>query len=691
MNEAELERLDDHQICLRFNKSFVKQNRIIAQEIYNAISYSCENSIYQDELSENENENVIFSKVLQQIEDKSIKERLHESVNQARLEILNSDVIRKQFFRKIELISFKKYNENGIEKTVFNEEELWLNINNEEVKRIWDSKEGKARKHWSWESVKTMLEAFQSTILNQYSFCDSKGFFLYKLSAIFPKYYGDPKKINGYLIISSKDSSYDESIINVYNNLLRAISAQYIKLVNKHSGNLLKNKKMENHLMEEITRELPVLNFGDANFEDTKLKRWIDIVCKMSEESIHESKNLEFLIGIGPKAYHEIHFKKYILPFDHLVSPISDGIKIIHFLKSYYSLFESSNNRIIWFDEYCHFLGIYEFNDETELFKKSKDKMPLFAKIKGRNQFELIYGKNPIIRVKDGVSINLNNNDEIEKAIVNATHKCFYDYPWIRKQFSQDKFTETKKINKLIDNFSHFVSSIVNKTKIEGYGSSYIVVNEFFGSSTELIKKEDANVEISDWKVEFESQSKNLSERLTKHSSPIISIEDLLDYDNIKNQEIFDDVLNEVLLLSRLDGSILVRLKSDGVYVSPSQFAVPLVVNKGQTIHFDYFDLRNNGRLKVSCSESINEKFYNNKVTTFEELQAFISDIDTGKGFNRENLNFKELTFLNSSGTRHHSLYGLSLTVIEPLYMVVLSEDGKIRVFWNGLIFNSLN
>ena len=47
-------------------------------------------------------------------------------------------------------------------------------------------------------------------------------------------------------------------------------------------------------------------------------------------------------------------------------------------------------------------------------------------------------------------------------------------------------------------------------------------------------------------------------------------------------------------------------------------------------------------------------------------------------------INQDRLSFLNSAGTRHHSLWGISITAKEPLFTIALSEDGSVRVFWAG-------
>lgn len=686
--DEELESLRDNQINLNFSPNFIIQNSQIASELNEIINKYCCPPDFMVVSDEKNTLDLIFAKILVELDKKCINERLHESILLARLEILNDETKRKLFLKKIKLLSFKRNNNETLLNQDRYKDKIWYNLQN--INPLWNEEKEAVRHLPSWKESKDLLEAFQSTILNQYSFCTSKGFYLYKLDEISVKYYKESKEIEGYLIVVSKDSTNDMYIRDICNNILKAIRAFCNRRTPKSKPNI--GGKLENVLLLKISKTIQYENF----LEEDVFTRWIDFVYKMAKESIHESKNIEFNVGIGPKYFHEVHLKKYIPPLENLISPSSNEVKIIHFLKSYFSLFEAKNNKIIWFDEQCHFLGIFEYPNEKELFSSYNSENLLLAKIKGKDFFELYKGSNtPVIRIKNNKYIDLNNHSKIREAIQIVNRKIFVEPPnYDKLEIRQSESSAVENV--IINNFADFVDCIINKTKIAGIGTSYIIINDFFFASPNSKKTTKNSNLVNEWKVDFNSQSKNLSEQLKKYQTPVLSIEDLKRFNEFKFSEYFENTLNELLLLTRLDGSILIRLKNNGIHVNPSQFAIPLIMRKSQIEHFDYFKLRNSGTSLWENFDSkslfqINSNFYENRVTEFNHLELFISDIDKGNGFIKDSneVNLKNLTFLNSSGTRHHSLYGLSLSVKEPIYVVVISEDGNTRVFWNGLIFHN--
>ena len=686
-SKNDLKNLEKHEICLNFYKRFVSENSKIAEEISNLIQVTLEEGLELNlSLNDTDIVNLLFLKILPELNDNSIRERLYEIVIVTRLELLNSSIIRKDFFKKIKLLSFKRGEENRDDNLDDNEKELWSNMS--EAENIWNKNKNNIRHTWTWSKVKEMLEAFQSTILNQFSFCGDNGFRLYKLPSINPKYDNVRSSIHGNLILISDQIDSDKIIRKSIENYLEELQL-YLDRNSKKPRRISRiEKTQESDLLTKISeglfkrlRSSVIYRKPNSSIKRNVLLRWSNILHKISNESIHERKNIEFLVGIGTKSFHEIHFKKYVEPFDYLKSSNTDIIKIVHFIKSYFSLFEVQNNRIIWFDELGHFLGIFEFNSLSQILA-SANKNPVFlANIKGKNSFDILHKtKSPIIRVKNGKYIDLKVFSELFTPISNVTEKIFLN---------------NKCSKQLVDNFSSLITRIVNETIIIGSGTSFIILNDLDSNNL----KEN----VSNWKVKFEFQSKNLSERLTKYESPVLALEDLLEFGEGTNQDLVDKIIKEILLLTKLDGSILVKLNEKGVFINPSQFTVPLIAvgetkeeepKEFQMEHFDYFELRNKGKIFQNDSldriVAVNDKFYENSATTVEELQMFIADIDYEEIFtNVKNARLKELTFLNSSGTRHHSLYGLSLSAKEPLYVVVLSDDGQIRVFWNGLVFYS--
>jgi hypothetical protein len=49
----------------------------------------------------------------------------------------------------------------------------------------------------------------------------------------------------------------------------------------------------------------------------------------------------------------------------------------------------------------------------------------------------------------------------------------------------------------------------------------------------------------------------------------------------------------------------------------------------------------------------------------------------------------KSLSFLTSSGTRHHSLWGITMSSRQRMFVVTLSQDGRVSVFWDGRLIPS--
>jgi hypothetical protein len=664
--KQELENLEDNEICLNFYERFVAENSTIAQEISESIQKSISNLHTEVELDDDYTLDSLALKIITDLKSKSIQERLHEIIAITRYELLkNTEQIQDLFFRKIELLSFKK----GKESIDSTKNELWSKI--PEVREIWKN-ESSIRHSWTWTKVQEMLEAFQSIILNQFSFCGEDGLSLYKLNEISFDYQEIPQTIYAYVILVSGSNTDNRVVIQSLTNFLNALRDHLNE--NKLKTGLIRHKKPKGNkypLAKLIKETLdPVIN--KSSFA---LDRWCKIVDNISKEAVHEKKGIEFLVGIGPKSFHELHFKKYIAPHDYLIASNVDVIKIVHFLKSYFSLFEIKNKRIIWFDDKGHFLGIFEFNTIANILSSAENQPLLLARIDGKNNFDILHKKEaePIIRVKKGEIIELNLiNDNIETPILKLTNKLFS--------------AGTEQHKDLIKSFSTFIKKLVIKTIMTDTATSFIVYNDL--CSYKYPKSDEIK-----WKVEFHFQSKNLSERLDKYDFPVLTKEDLKLNETKSGQELVSKIIEEILLLAKLDGSILIKLTDEGIQISPSQFTAPLI-NKGTKTdpdyaHFDYFELKKQGKVNNEDDEinAVNDKFYENEVTTLEDLQRFINDIDNEGDYIKGNEDLKKLAFLNSAGTRHHSLYGLSLSAKEPLYVVVLSEDGQVRIFWNGLLF----
>ncbi len=664
---SKIEDVNCNKVNLDFCRDFIIQNQNISKDIYNIIDKNCKLLTEGESVVTGELIDFIFSKIILELDRKCIKDRLKESVTLARYAILNDKNTQKAFFEKIELLSFNRNQDKLKSDEHSYKDKIWFDTDT--TKKEWEEKKEEIRHSPSWKESKDLLEAFQSIILNEYSFCEANGFFLYKLDDINIQYYKEKKELEGYLIVVAQNNQEANIVKEISNNLLKAIRAfcRKRKHPKKYNGN-----KLENKLLESIVHTIEY----DTFLEENVFARWIDFVYKMSKEAISESKNIEFNIGIGAKYFHEVHLKRYIPPLDNLISTSSNELKIIHFLKSYYSLFGANNDKIIWFDEQYHFLGIFEYPNDKELFNNDnyKDKF-LIAKIKGKDFFELYKGGIlPVVRIRDNKFINLNNQTEIERNI-KSIHR---------------------KINikeAIVENFSLFVNRVINKTKITGSGTSYIIINDIKDTKNSNNSNDKEKSFDNPWKVNFDKQTKNLSARLKKYESPIISISDLKNFQKFEKSEYFENILNELLLLTYLDGSIVIRLNINGVYINPSQFAIPLIHRNDSIEHFDYFKLKNEGEKSLATTniDRINNAFYGNRVNDTSHLESFIADIDRGNGFLKESKNLKDLTFLNSSGTKHHSLYGLSLSVKEPMYVVVMSEDGNIRIFWNGFVFYNSN
>jgi len=657
-----LSHLEVNQINLRFDDEFVDLSGKIALDVWNIlvdVLISKAKDILDDVQIKPYNSaydrflDLLFDEVRNKIDELTIYGRLQEAVNISRSKILHKTEIGNLFFKKLELLSFGKDTE------IFDGHSL------SEIKDKWyknNAPNQSVRNHYSWLKTKTLLECMQSAMLSEYSFCGSSGYNLFKYSTQKLMYGEKHPELDFYLILVSSNCKCElqeikkifglfyESINEVYKNIYKQKETDFINFLNNESHN------DDDVIVDNIAGRIKKIKSN--NFDKNVIKRWTQIVHNLSKEAVHESKNVSFLVGFGPQIICDVYFKTYLKIKEKLSQINSEIDQIVHFIKSYYSIFEHKNNKVIWFDDYGRFIGIYDYSGNLNalLNHKQIQEKTIFTMIHSKNEFDVYSGSvNPIIRIKGGKIIDIINTN-LKESISIATSKI---------QINTDGLPNA------INAFLYDLSTSAQSKRI---GTSMIVVNS------------DIKHNKDDWKHSLETQSKKLTFELEKFSNPFLSIKDFINIFSSQNDFLIKEkIINEVLLLTKLDGSLLIELKDEKLYISPSNFALPLYKDENKdTRHFDYFKLKNDKSTDGKVEDVI-EAIETGNTPNFELIKDFIN-----KGDEIENTNkpYKNLTFLNSAGTRHHSLWGLSLTTTDSLFVVTVSESSEIRVFWNGLYIN---
>lgn len=558
--------------------------------------------------------------------------------------------------------------------------------------------ENKYEGKWYGETRKKAIEGIeilQTILFNAPAFCSKHGFSLHR------------KKIDASLvsIILGRDGIYELNKVqclqvkNLFDLMMTAIDS--ILDCNKYKERK-KGSLKSNPIVDEVLNQLEISN----SEEKTKIEFFLIFAWKLSLEAIHEGRELSFLLGFGHAEEPEIRCRNPIRLPKYLSQEGADLGLLVHFVKSYFSLF-GDEDRILWFNQYARCQGLYERapEDPKERWLEDWPEACYFVRIKGKGQLDVLKQEitgafkkqhRPRIRIKDDNVVNLKSLTDIQYRVFLATTHVFQSHP-SRAQWVMQ-----------------LIAKVVDRLREAAHGAGLVVVNKDIGSYSP-----------GNWRISINNQVKPLVPELERFRS----IEETL---KENGNELNEHLINEICLLAELDGAVYLVFKDEKMCAYPARHFSPLVNENKQSKNnlqlLDFYKWTEKGRKKHNKNdekikklfENLNSEFKNindvdiNKLGTKSEFEKeFKKRVKDLKPFDQietlklytacirgsielkpENVVPKaiaELSFLTSSGTRHHSLWGITLSSKQRLFVVSLSQDGRVSVFWDGRLIPSFD
>ena len=570
-------------------------------------------------------------------------------------------------------------------------------------------------KDWYGETRKKAMEGIevlQTILFNAPGFCNDLGLFVERRLFDNSPVYLLLGRDKGYKLNQIRYSEVREMFSQIANAFSLLLSKRnYIKQP--------KILKSENNLtVKEILKILKK--------EDRKLPKGIDgflnFALELSVEAIHEGHELSFLLGFGHAETPELRCQKPIRLPEHLSVEGVNYKLLVHFVKSHFSLF-SREDRVLWFNHNARCLGLYERaqQDPKESWLEGWPNDCYFIRIKGKGLFDILKidttgtskrQHRTRIRVKGDIVVDMESKSDIQyKTIVSAALVFL------------DSISDSACNPKTIYNYnrvqwvSELIAKVADQLREDAHGAGLVIVNE------------DKNNE-GEWRVPIEKQVKSL----------VPDLEDFKVEVQFKNkyESPTDNLVNEICLLAKLDGAVFLKFKDTSMCAYPARHFFPLVdINgKGQML-LDFYEWSNEviktkgGEVKIEdlrkylennlnnikianldkgfkCEHEDNErnlfekelldcssalKPFNNLeilklyATCIRGLPKQLGDLEIDDAIR---IACTDLAFLNSSGTRHHSLWGITLSSKQRLFVVSLSQDGRVSVFWDGRFIPSI-
>jgi len=434
---------------------------------------------------------------------------------------------------------------------------------------------------------------------------------------------------------------------------------------------------------QTVTEIRRILSFTKKYPYVRGVERFLLFCVELSKISIHEGHELSFFIGFGHADVPEFHIRQRLQFPDHLTNDSVDLPHLVHFVKAHFNAFTQGGS-VLWFDEGggCH--GSYIRPDDEPRVRWLHDWEDgcLFVEIKKKGQFDVLEVEpnqtyRPRVRVIGGKVVDLQSTSAIEKQIALPMNWVFSD----------------EKQRLYVTHVVQEVAKLLRETTSEGAG--LVIAN----------LSEEIN---SDWRVPLIHQVKSLVPKLREHIH-----EHKWDLTNRKKGESVKSLVQRICQQALLDGAVFIKVLGNTIVSDPACHFIPLIEENGLRKLLDFYALADEGArsAEVADREAVSAAFPKEGIASlfstgekspkelldychrFAQLGALRTYTAAISGIvPNVNRNFtpglrkeiRDLAFLTSSGTRHHSLWGISLSSKNPVLVVTISKDGRTSVFWDG-------
>jgi len=229
------------------------------------------------------------------------------------------------------------------------------------------------------------------------------------------------------------------------------------------------------------------------------------------------------------------------------------------------------------------------------------------------------------------------------------------------------------------------VNQLVDLLLARTHGTSFIISFRDAGLEAKRLD--------SHWRSTIATQAKTLIPDFSRLQAPLAPYKQLVDYAS-KNSK--PEFLNFMAELANLDGGLRLHLsKNEGLQVWAAQQFIPLLtVSEKKTKDIRLLDLKMDEKLlgNGSTDESHLPKNASDIIEELPGVKTLFKALNGGMKFTESSIKkyVDALSFLDHSGTKTHSLWGMSMTAAEACLGVVISSDGHVYVFHDGREFTRL-
>ncbi|MGH7770805.1 MAG: hypothetical protein ACREQA_01045 [Candidatus Binatia bacterium] len=520
-----------------------------------------------------------------------------------------------------------------------------------------------------WDRLLEGIEAIQSLVFNEPRFCEPSGLLLDRFKL------GDDDSYM-YLIAGFHETLPSLSRYLSFRDDIETLLKGADKLIGRaaeRGGQGTEPTKFRS-LVNEIEQSL-----GKEVLPRSAERRWLFILASLADKAFHEGRDVRFCLGFGTAYAPALKCHLFEEPPPHLsIVPHSEREieNIVQYIKSYFSLF-GARERVIWFDKESRLRAVYEYPEGASQSNwrwvggwGSHARAYHYAVIHGKDRFDIFDSSDRhLIRVLNENVSRPDTGEVIEKQVKTA-------------------LKHTSVEDTVVAPLAGLLGMVVEQLKRKGHGAGLVVVNRA-GKSSKRVQS---------WRTRIDRQTKSLGPRLQRYETPLIPSRDL----SVNHGEKLKSYADKCVPLAELDGAVLIEIKSEGICCRPAQHFSPYIrkSSKGDFELLDLYKLAEKGK-KIAKNDAqkvqsqLLEKFVHEKdLTHVEEMELLAASIcgmphsvsaDDGGTASFDTM-VSDLAFLNSAGTRHHSLWGISVTAEEPCFVLSLSQDGKVTVFWDGRV-----
>lgn len=548
----------------------------------------------------------------------------------------------------------------------------------------------------AWERNLAWIEAIYSALMNGSSFTGKCGFTLNRIAS-----FGED--LHAFVVVGFKNGSctnaeaVDGTLWNVYDYLRQVVELAHEQCSEKKPGATRASRKIVTPRKgdaSEVSRDVVEI----ANHLHTHVKRWaepyavqrwLQVIKSLADHSVHEGTEIKYLLGFGPAYLSRVRGRVYEPAPDYFLADTSEDKvhRVTHYLKSYFSLF-GQKGKMCWFDPEGCFRGVFEFEEPSA---SASDH--LRGEIVGHRKFDIfgIRGDDVLARYRDGTFYYPHENfDELEKKLESVVRLLL-------SELTEHRDAYTKGLQTLITN-------LIRRLEERGVGCGLVVMLD----SSKENKKPDkgkwpsAFKEDEDARLPFDSQCKRLAPKLERFEGPIVLHDDIVKLDLSQDEMKLQRVVDALVPLAKLDGAILLRIKPEiGICCEAACQIIPMIKWKiidetsangkyEELLPVDIFNVPSETSgtelprhdLDGSLGDSKSKRL------TLQQLKRLMDILRGSQDYNDEHALewLVSLSFLNSAGTRHHSLWGITVSAEEPLFTVTISSDGDLRLFCDGRV-----